>query len=114
MMRRTSITLLIAALLAPSLSPSIAFAQPKPAKPAARTLRDDLPEAARKDWDAANDLYDAQNFAGALVEFQRAYDLSKDPRVLYNVAVCQKNLLHYAKAIHAFKHELDAASTKLT
>ncbi len=114
MMRRAPVALLIAALVTPSFSSTVAFAQPKPAKPAPRTLRDDLPDAARKDWDAANDLYDAQDFAGALVEFQRAYDLSKEPRVLYNVAVCQKNLRHYAKAIHAFKHELDAASTKLT
>ena len=115
-MRRFPVALLIAAFLAPSLSPTLAFAQPKPAKPtkpAARTLRDDLPDAAKKDWDAANDLYDAQNYAGALVEFQRAYDLSKEPRVLYNVAVCQKNLQHYAKAIHAFKHELSEAGPKL-
>ena len=114
-MRRSPVALLIAALLAPSLTPTLAFAQTKsPAKASAHTLREDLPEAARRDWDAANDLYDAQDYAGALVEFQRAYDLSKDPRVLYNVAVCQKNLKHYAKAIHAFKHELSEGGPKLT
>lgn len=111
-MRRPLFALVIASFLAPTLAPVLAFAQPKPGA-AAHTLRDDLPQAARKDWDAANDLYDAQDFAGALVEFERAYDLSKDPRVLFNIAVCQKNLRHYAKAIHAFKHELAEGSTKL-
>lgn len=109
-MRRPLIALVLASFLTPTLAPTLALAQPKPA---AHSVRDDLPQAARKDWDAANDLYDAQDFAGALVEFQRAYDLSKDPRVLFNIAVCQKNLRHYAKAIHAFKHELAEGGSKL-
>lgn len=109
-MRRPLSALLVAALLLPPLTPTVAFAQPKPAT---HSLRDELPQSARKDWDAANDLYDAQDFAGALVEFQRAYDLSKDPRVLFNIAVCQKNLKRYSKAIHAFRHELSEGGAKL-
>ena len=72
------------------------------------------PDAARKDWDAARDLLDANDFAGALVEYQRAYDESKNPRVLYNVAVCQKNLRHYARAEMRFKQELAEGTGKIS
>ena len=89
---RSSIALVLTVVLA---SPS-SFAAPKPAKP--KTVREELPDAARKDWDAARDLLDTSDFAGALVEYQRAYEQSKNPRVLYNVAVCEKNLRHYARA----------------
>src|SRR5262249_2391330 len=51
---------------------------------------------------------------GALVEYQRAYDESKNPRVLYNVAVCEKNLRHYAKAEAIFKQELTDGAGKIS
>jgi hypothetical protein len=76
----------------------------KPVKP--RTVREELPENARRDWDAARDLLEASDYAGALVEYLRAYEVSKNPRVLYNVGVCEKNLRHYARAVARFKQEL--------
>jgi hypothetical protein len=105
---RSSIALVLAVLVA---APS-GFAAPKPPKP--KTVREELPEAARKDWDAARDLLDTSDFAGALVEYQRAYDESKNPRVLYNVAVCQKNLRHYARAEATFKRELTDGAGKIS
>jgi hypothetical protein len=72
----------------------------------ARTVRDELPEAARSDWDAARELYDAGDYKAALVQFERVYTLSKNPRVLFNVGVCWKNLTHYALAIRAWEREL--------
>src|SRR5688572_15989762 len=75
---------------------------------AARTVRDELPEAARSDWDAARELYDAGDYKAALVQFERVYTLSKNPRVLFNVGVCWKNLTHYALAIRAWERELAA------
>lgn len=94
------------------LAAASGFAAPKAAKP--KTVREELPDAARKDWDAARDLLDTSDFAGALVEYQRAYDLSKNPRVLYNVAVCQKNLRHYARAEATFKQELADGAGKIS
>ena len=44
--------------------------------------------------------------SGALVEFQRAYDLSHNPRVLFNVGVTEKLLTHYARAVDAWDKEL--------
>jgi hypothetical protein len=102
---RSSIAIALTVVLAAPAT----FAAPK--KP--KTIRDELPEAARKDWDAARDLLDANDFAGALVEYMRAYEQSKNPRVLYNVAVCEKNLRHYARAESRFKQELAEGTGKL-
>ena len=104
---RSSIALALTVVLA---APS-GFAAPKP-KP--KTIREELPDPARKDWDAARDLLEANDFAGALVEYMRAYEQSKNPRVLYNVAVCEKNLRHYARAEVRFKQELAEGQGKLT
>ena len=104
--------------LAPPVA-RVAFAQgrapaaaAKPARP--RTVREELPENARRDWDAARDLLEASDYAGALVEYLRAYELSKNPRVLYNVGVCEKNLRHYARAVARFKQELGEGTGRLS
>ena len=104
---RSSIAIALTVILAAPAS----FAAPKE-KP--KTIREELPDAARKDWDAARDLLDANDFAGALVEYMRAYEQSKNPRVLYNVAVCEKNLRHYARAEGRFKQELAEGTGKLS
>ncbi|MGO9710041.1 MAG: PEGA domain-containing protein [Polyangiaceae bacterium] len=102
----------IALILTVTLAAPSGFAAPKPPKP--KTVREELPDAARKDWDAARDLLDTSDFAGALVEYKRAYDESKNPRVLYNVAVCLKNLRHYARAEATFKQELTDGAGKIS
>jgi PEGA domain len=90
----------------------VAHAQPKP-RPA-RPLRAPKPEApppepagppsllesltgdAKVDYEAARLLYGNGDHAGALVKFMAAYEKSKDPRLLWNVAACEKNLRHYS------------------
>jgi hypothetical protein len=75
---------------------------------APRSLRDELPAEARRDWDAARELYEAGDFNGALVHYQRAYDISQNPRALFNVGVCYKDLTQYALAIQLWERELTA------
>jgi len=103
-----------ALLLASLLSAETAAAQPRSPAPAATDLRAQLPEGARRAWDAAKQLAGANDFKGALVEFQRAYDLSQNPRVLYNVGVTEKLLTHYARAVDAWDKELKEGAGKLT
>jgi hypothetical protein len=108
---------LLAALLlgGPLLTSSeTARAQPRPAAAAPVDVRSQLPDAARKSWDAAKQLADANDYKGALVEFQRAYDVSQNPRVLYNVGVVEKLLTHYARAVAAWNRELTEGAGKLT
>src|SRR5271166_355530 len=102
------------ALFAVLLAGQSAYAQPRPPRPAAPVdVRSELPDAAKRAWDAAKELAGASNFKGAVVEFLRAYELSQNPRVLYNVGVAEKLQTHYARAVDAWERELREA-TKLS
>src|SRR5215472_13638565 len=104
-----SAVLIVAALLA---APPV-FAQPRPPAPAG-DVRSQLPEGARRAWDAAKQLADAKDYKGALVELQHAYELSQNPRVLYNVGALEKLLTHYARAVDAWERELREGAGKLS
>ncbi len=107
-------------LLALALSmESVAFAQAAPGAPSAgptapADVRATLPDPARRAWDAAKQLAEANDYTGALVEFQRAYELSQNPRVLYNVGVVEKLLTHYARAVAAWEREQSEGAGKLS
>jgi hypothetical protein len=92
------------------------WAQAAPAAPTAKkvSLREELPANARKDWDTALEFYDANDYAKALVQFQRVYELSKHPRVLFNIGVCERQQLHYARAVEYFRRELTEGAGKLS
>jgi PEGA domain len=104
-----SLPLALAAVLA--VAPALAA---PPTAPAAVDVRSQLPDAARKAWDAAKQLAGASDFRGALVEFQRAYDLSHNPRVLFNVGVTEKLLTHYARAVDAWDREQSEGAGQLS
>lgn len=98
-------------IVAPSLTmltTRAAFAQPK-----RKPLREQLNPEAQKHWDTALALYQRSQWDGARTSFNAAYDASKNPRVLFNVAVCEKNLGRYARAIEIFKKELDEGKGQL-
>jgi hypothetical protein len=103
------------ALVLPSVG---VHAQPAPAKPAkaqARaSIRTELPEDARRSWDSAIELFEARDYQGARVEFMRAWELSRNPRVLFNVGVCDKNLRRYARAAAVWRRQLEAGGTQLS
>lgn len=84
------------------------------AQPQAPDVRSQLQEPAQRAWDAAKQLAGASDYRGALVEFQRAYDLSRNPRVLYNLGVTEKLLTHYARAVDAWDKELREGGAQLT
>jgi hypothetical protein len=91
-----------------------ALAQPRPAGPAVADVRSQLTENARKAWDAAKQLAEARDYKGALVELQRAYELSNNPRILFNVGALEKLLTHYARAVDAWEKELREGAGKLS
>jgi hypothetical protein len=95
---------------APPATPATTAA-PAPAQ--ARPVRDELPTEALHDWDAARELYEAKDFEGASVEYLRAYAISKNPRVLFNVAICQKNLARYARAVSYLRRMLSEGGASL-
>lgn len=93
---------------APPAAAAAATAEP-PAPPAAAMidapapsgpvvpLAESLTGMAKAEYGAARILYDDGDFQGALQKLKSAYDLSKDPRLLWNMAACEKNLRHYAE-----------------
>lgn len=86
---------LAAAAQAPAVPPPLA-APPEPSA-TRRPLSESLTGQAATDYRAARILFDDGDYTGAAIKFDRAYDASRDPRLLWNVAACEKNLRHYAK-----------------
>lgn len=75
------------------------MAQPTPATSAAPApLSESLTGEAKDSYEAGKVLYGDGDYAGAVLKFQHAYDLSKDPRLLWNVIASEKNVRHYARA----------------
>lgn len=58
-------------------------------------------------------LYDDGDWEGALGKFEQAYRLSSDPRLLWNMAVCEKNRRRYTRAFTLVNDYLSHPSTKL-
>jgi hypothetical protein len=59
-------------------------------------LSESLWGPAREAYQAATALVDAHDFAGALAKYKEAYDASNDPRLLFDMAVCERDLHAYA------------------
>ena len=104
----------VALVFATLLTSQTLLAQPRPAGPASSDVRSQLADTARKAWDAARQLAEAKDYKGALVELQRAYELSNNPRILYNVGALEKLLTHYARAVDAWERELREGTGRLS
>jgi hypothetical protein len=96
------------ALCTIGLLPSVALAQgaapsspPPAAAPAAAPLplAESLTGMAKAEYGAARILYEDGDFQGSLQKLKSAYDLSKDPRLLWNMAAAEKNLRHYSEVV---------------
>jgi tetratricopeptide (TPR) repeat protein len=61
---------------------------------------------ARQRYTHAQKLADSGHWADALDEYQRAYELSKYPALLYRIALCQDQLGHTAEALASYKQFL--------
>jgi hypothetical protein len=95
--------------------PSVVCAVPATAWAQARKpVREQLPLEARGHWDAGMALAQRKNWDGARTSFKSAYDMSKNPRVLFNVAVAEKELGRYAAALDTFKKEQAETKGQLT
>jgi tetratricopeptide (TPR) repeat protein len=59
-------------------------------------------DEAKSHLQAGAALYDENNFRGALVEFQRAYELAPSYKILFNIAQVELELQDYAGALKAY------------
>src|SRR5437016_6190653 len=84
----------------PATSASVVAPPPPPTPPAGPpSLSETLSGDAKSAYDAAKVLFGDGDFASAALKFRSAHDLSNDPRLLWNIAACEKNLRHYAKVV---------------
>jgi hypothetical protein len=72
-------------------------AAPARAQPPAKPLAESLQGAAKEAYASAKILFSNHDFAGALAKYKQAYQQSKDARLLYDMAICEKNLRRYAR-----------------
>jgi hypothetical protein len=111
--RAPRVAALIAALGLLAVSPAFGGEGKKDgAKP--KSLSQTLTGAAKADFEAAKLLANDGDFVGALIKFQSAYQASKDPRILWNVAFCHKNLRHYAKVTEILKRYISEGDKLLS
>lgn len=59
-------------------------------------------------------LYDAENYEGALVEFNAAYKLTNNYKLLYNIGICQNATKDYAAAAEAFTKYLSDGGAEVS
>jgi hypothetical protein len=100
-----------------SIVPAAVHAQAgKPPAPAQKPkpLSQSLTGGAKADFEAGKLLAGDGDFAGALIKFQSSYDVAKDPRLLWNVAFCQKNLRHYSKVVATLGRYLQEGAASLS
>jgi hypothetical protein len=89
--------------------PAVAKAQTSPP-----SLSESLSGEAKQAYDSAKLLFEDGDAAGAITKFRRAHELSKDPRLLWNMAVCEKELRHYAAAARLVNQYLEEGAGKIS
>ena len=97
---------------APAAPPPAPPAPPPP--PATPPLSEALTGQAQADYQAAKLLYGDGDFAGASLKFKQAFDASKDVRLLWNMAACEKNLRHYSKVYKLVERYVELGGSVLT
>jgi hypothetical protein len=86
----------------------------KPPVAGTKSLAESLPAAARVEYQSGKILFEDGDFATALQKFKSAYAKQADARLLFNIAACEKNLRHYAKASRLFRQYLTDGGHLLT
>ncbi|WP_437959998.1 PEGA domain-containing protein [Sorangium sp. So ce119] len=97
--------------------PAPAAAQPAPgasAPASQRPLSETLSGEAKAEYEAARILFNDGDHRNAIIKFERAYELSRDPRLLWNIALCQKNLKRYTRLLATIEQLLRDAGPQLT
>lgn len=113
-MRHVALLLLIAleAQAQPSPAPT-APAAPAPTSPAPATAAGADPAEAALIVRRGHELAAQQDYAGALVEYQRAYDLVPDYKVLYSIGAANVRLERWAAARQAFATYIELGGSAL-
>src|SRR5580765_7472005 len=85
-----------------------AFAQVGP-----RTSQKQKMEEAQPHLQKAVELYDENDFANALIEFKRAYEIAGDWRFLFNIAQASYQVSNYALSLDSFQKYLSEGGAQV-
>ncbi|WP_437490888.1 PEGA domain-containing protein [Sorangium sp. So ce1014] len=100
---------------APVVAQPAPAAAPAASAPAAQgPLSETLTGEAKAEYEAARILFNDGDYRNAIIKFERAHELSRDPRLLWNIALCQKNLKRYARLLGTVEKLLQEAGPQLT
>lgn len=80
---------------------------------APKTLSESLSGVAKAEYEAGRLLFGDGDYGNAIIKFKKAHELSGDPRLLWNIAVCQKNLRRYSKMIVSVRRYRKEAASML-
>ncbi len=94
-------------------APATPPASTAPQEPFKKPLAETLTGNAKAEYEAGRLLYSDGDYAGASLKFQRAYDESKDPRLLWNMAAAEKNLRHYSKVVELVERYVAEGGSRL-
>jgi hypothetical protein len=61
------------------------------------SLSESLTGPAKDAFTSAHILLNNNDFVGAMTKFEQAYNLAKDPRLLFDMAICARSLKQYAR-----------------
>lgn len=92
-MRSSTVSFLLACVL----SSAVASAQPAPRAP----LSPAAVAEARDRFNRGVELYDDGNYDAAMAEFLRAYELTSNPEVLFNISATHERSGHFVEALDA-------------
>lgn len=107
-MRLLTFAILLAAVAPASGAPK----KRRPPKEVSSFERSPQQKKADRHFKSGVTLFGEQKFAEALAEFERAYELSPNPIVLYNMASCHRELSHYADAVRLYNRFLTETEGK--
>lgn len=97
----------------PAPKPVPVAAPAAPAAPAEPPLADSLTGDAKTDYEAGKVYFNDKDYNRAYLKFQSAYDRSKDARLLWNMAACQKEQRKYAKVVPLVEQYIKERGDKL-
>lgn len=110
-----TIALLSGTTLAPAQQPPAGSPPATQAAPGERKpLAESLTGVARAEYEAGRILYLDGDYQTAVVKFDRAYQESKDPRLLWNMAAAEKNLRHYVRVEELVRRYITESGSQLT
>ena len=84
------------------------------APPGPKPLSETLTGMARAEYEAGRILYNDGDYQGARLKFEKAFSVSQDARLWWNIAAAEKNLRNYAKVIVALDKYLKDGGELLT